>query len=128
MALFGKRREGVRAPAAGSASIPGRRLTTSLDLSAAEQMFRSVAASQGGYTEFGGASWQGPDAPAYVIAAHQAGRPALFMAAWDRGSHRELNIVPASNPAQLPQTLIGTWKMQDSSLSSTGTVTSFPVG
>ncbi len=127
MALFGRRKDSASSGSSGS-TVPGRRLSTSLDLARCEEVFRTLAGEQGGYTEFGSAGWRGADTPAFIIAAYQGGRPALYLAAWDRGSNRELNLVPANDPAQLPQAMIGRWKMQDSSLSSTGTVTDFPVG
>ena len=90
-------------------------------------MFRTLANAQAGYTDFSTAGWNGPDAPIKVVVAKLDGRPALYLAIWDRGSNRELNLVPASDSSQLPAGMIGGWKMQDSSLSSTGTVTDFPV-
>jgi len=127
MALFGRRKDNTSSIRSSASSVQGRRLSTSLDLAGCEQMFRTLAHDQGGYTEFESAGWAGGDSPAFVIAACRSGRPALYLAAWDRGSERELNLVPATDPAQLPQSMIGSWKMQDSSLSSTGTVTDFPV-
>lgn len=128
MGLFGRGRGNAAPGESASAPVPGRRLSTSLDLADCEEMFRALATELGGYTEFGSAGWAGGDPPAFVIAANRGGRPALYLAAWDRGASRELHLVPANDPAQLPQTLIGGWKMQDRSLSSTGTVTDFPVG
>jgi hypothetical protein len=128
MAQFGRRRDTSAAAGSSGSTMPGRRLPTSLKLARCEQMFRTLAVEQGGYTEFVSAGWSGGHPPVFLIAAYQNGRPALYLAAWDRGSSRELNLIPASDPAQLPQAMIGSWKMQDSSLSSTGTVTDFPVG
>jgi hypothetical protein len=124
--IFNRRRPGN---ATAAITVPGRRLSSTLSVADCEEMFRRLSAELGGYAAFTTPSWTGnpADQPHLLLAADARGTAALYLAVWERGASRELNIVPATRPEQLPPTMIGAWKMQDSSLSSTGTVNAFPV-
>jgi hypothetical protein len=136
--LIGRQREHERAGspemrgAAGGSSLPalsGRHLSSSLSLDECEEMFRQLAHELGGYNTFVRTRWSGSsaDAPHLLLMATSHGQPALHLAVRDVGGRREIDLVPAHDPEQLPPAMIGQWKMRDSSLSSIGTVQNFSV-
>ncbi|MGH4017760.1 MAG: hypothetical protein ACREQV_08045 [Candidatus Binatia bacterium] len=112
-----------------AAQPPGRKLRSNLTIDQCVEMFQVLSAEQGGYSEYFEPEWNGApvDAPQLMLGARRDGKPILYLAVWDTGVSRELQLVPASDQSQLPAALIETWKLHDGSLSSTGTVDEFPV-
>ena len=129
MGIFSRKRNTPGANSTASSGQVGRRLSSSLNVEDCERMFRGLCADLAGYPSFSTPRWSGAnqEQPDLLLAAGAHSGPALYLGVWDRGDHREVNLVPVSRPDQLPPAMIGSWKMQDSSLSSTGTVTSFSV-
>lgn len=107
-------------------ALQGRRLASSLSVNECERLFRELS----GYSQFAATRWLGSpgDEPQLLLMAESAGRPALHLVVWDSPGRREIALVPASTPDQLPPAMIGSWKMQDPSLSSIGSVDSLLVG
>lgn len=129
MGIFSRKRNDRDSISAAPAHPAGRRLSTDLEVGECGSLFQDLASDLAGYGDFSTPEWCGVpgEAPDLLVAAGSRGTAGLYLAVWNRGGSREMHLVPASTPAQLPPAMIGSWKMTDRSLSSTGTVTEFPV-
>jgi hypothetical protein len=131
MGLF-KRASTTSAANSGSSLGPelGRVLGSSMSVDECLTNFTEVARS-----EFTGKpkelQWVGSttEAPIRVVGI-DSGRndgQILALAIWDAGPSREMHLIIPGYAGGGPFPMIGQWKMRDSSLSSRGTVRSFPV-
>lgn len=129
MGIFSRKRNDRGSSSAAPARPAGRKLSTDLEIGDCRSLFQDLASELAGYGDFSTPDWCGApgETPDVLVAAGSRGTVGLYLAVWNRGGSREMHLVPASTPDQLPPAMIGSWKMKDRSLSSTGTVTEFPV-
>lgn len=114
---MGRRRN---TPSADTAGSPGRMLRTRLDVLPCRQLFRTLAHDYG-LAVYAEQTWpEVPDRPAVFEAATDGADRSILLAVWDRGDHREVDLV-AGSPT-LADALLAAWRCRDETVESVGQV------
>lgn len=113
---------------AATPSPPGWLFRTNLSVDECREMFQVLSVEQRGHSDFFEPSGMVPlKTPRMLLGARCDRTSALYLAGWDSGTARDLNLVLAGDLSQPSSAFIAAWKMRDKSLSATGTVDDFPV-
>lgn len=105
-----------------TATAPGRMLRTQLDVRRCVRLFRSAAITAG-LTPHAAQAWPDvADPPTVFETALDGDDPRVHLAIWDRGDHREVDLVAVRESDELPSRLLEEWRLQDASVESVGRV------